>query len=358
MSFPCYRAFAPSSTLTDTVNTRHTFVLVKYDGTVDTSTYTGYGWGGTAAMPWAACHTAAYAAANNYFYVACGPGESSVPTFVPYKISKMRQFQCPSACARTSLAGYAATNSYGSGYGTAVKGSTSNTIYLEPYYTTSPGSYNPRATGVFNGQALATDSTQDVPGFAGIWTLGAGLPTAYGPLQTSLLYGFSGTGMSPWTFVFENATSLYMAEDSAPASYNVLHFVYSSYWSLYETVSFDTTQAIYSIGAVPTQVQNNVSFTLLATTPTALYARTNGGPVILVATPAPGTYFRGVTGVPLNTAWANAAVTPSSSQTPSQTATPTSTPTQSPSPSVTPSTSTTASASQTPSPSNSFGMSK
>ena len=51
--------------------------------------------------------------------------------------------------------GYAATNSYGSGYGTAVKGSISNAIYLEPYYTTSPGSINPRATGVFNGQALA-----------------------------------------------------------------------------------------------------------------------------------------------------------------------------------------------------------
>ena len=256
-------------------------------------------------------------------------------------------------------AGYAATSSYGSGYGITAKGSTSNTIYFEPYFTTSPGSYNPRATGVFNGQALATDSTQDVPGYAGIWTLGAGLQTGWGipntAPPTSLLYGFSGTGMSPWTFVFENATSLFMADDSAPSSYNVLHFTYTSYWALYETVSFDTTQPIYSIGAVPTQIKNNVSFTLLATTPTALYARTNGGPVLLVATPAPGTYFRGVTGVPLNTAWANAAVTPSSSQTPSQTATPTSTQTQTQSPTVTPSSSTTASSSPTSSPSNSFG---
>lgn len=78
MSFPCYRAFAPAATLTDSVSTRHTIVLVKYDGTVDTSTSTGYGWGGTAAMPWAACHTAAYAAANNYFYIACGPGRNCI----------------------------------------------------------------------------------------------------------------------------------------------------------------------------------------------------------------------------------------------------------------------------------------
>ena len=82
MSFPCYRNYAPPAALADSVATLHTFVLVKYDGTVDTSTYTGYGWGGTAAMPYAACHTAAYAAANNYFYVACGPGKRCVQSSV------------------------------------------------------------------------------------------------------------------------------------------------------------------------------------------------------------------------------------------------------------------------------------
>ena len=58
----------------DSTSLYHTIVRVGPDGSVDTSTYAAYGYGGTAAAPNAAMHTAAYVTATASYYVGAGPG--------------------------------------------------------------------------------------------------------------------------------------------------------------------------------------------------------------------------------------------------------------------------------------------
>lgn len=77
-SFSCYRSVTPPAVPADSAALLHTIVLVGADGSVDTSTYAAYGYGGTAASPNAALHTASYVTSTNSFYVGAGPGTGTI----------------------------------------------------------------------------------------------------------------------------------------------------------------------------------------------------------------------------------------------------------------------------------------
>ena len=72
--------------------------------------------------------------------------------------------------------------------------------------------------GIFGGNLYGTDSSLN-NGWNGLFQMGSGgLPTA--PVSTnSKLLNLS----SPWTFVFQNASSVYVADDSNVTHANIYH---------------------------------------------------------------------------------------------------------------------------------------
>ena len=181
-----------------------------------------------------------------------------------------------------------------------------------------------RSVLVFGNTLYGASSKLDTgtPGkWAGLFAYTAGvLPTvAYTSAQLSaggvaLLPGFNGVGYSPWTFVFESSTSVYIAEDSNPSSYNVIQFVQTGgVWgppSRGANLSFTVTSAIYSIAGRT----EGAEFALYATTPTTLYrmgAQTRN--IVVIATAAAGTSFHGVALAPSSPLWSQPTplVTPS-----------------------------------------------
>ena len=211
---------------------------------------------------------------------------------------------------------------------------TSSVNYLV-HSSGQPGYNDGRFVGVFNGQVYGTDSSSD-SGYNGVFSIGSGLPAA--TVSATSLPG-TVTG-SPWGFVFENTTSLWLADDTAPASYNVRQWMLSgSAWSVRSSVTWGSV-AVYSIAG---RAEAGSGFVLYGTTPTTLYRYVPAtGASTALTTAGSTTTFRGV-------AIAPAAATVSPTATSSRTATPSLTASQTPSQTPTPSrtASNTATASQT-----------
>ena len=160
--------------------------------------------------------------------------------------------------------------------------------------------------------------------------------TSSGNVNTKL--GPTSTTRSPWNFIFENTTSLYITDDSNLAVWNVLHWTAPTVGGAFaqqNTISFSTTQATYSIAG--RYIYNDAdwaapyaSFVLYAATKTTVYSYVPAtGAISVFYTPPSSNYvLRGVVSAPYA---------------PSPSATPTSTATQTPTATVT----TTATASAT-----------
>ena len=184
-----------------------------------------------------------------------------------------------------------------------------------------------RSVGVFGGQLYASDTSGDT-NYQGISKIGTALPTTG---QSTGITGLPGTltaGSDNWVFVFESSSSLYVADASNIASYNVVQYTLTSgTWALTSTISLNTTAPIYSIAGRTV----GGSFVLYATTSKVLYAYTTASATTVVVATASVGVFRGVATVPINPAWIAASITGTASQTPSQTATTTSTRSSTPS---------------------------
>ena len=156
--------------------------------------------------------------------------------------------------------------------------------------------------------------------------MGNGLPV--GPVSPSVLTGTgSGSTSSPWSFVFENATSVYVADDSSIGTANVQQYIQrvaGGAWELINSLSIDTTASIYSIAG---RVEAGDGFVLYAVTTSKLVrVRPLYGDVTLLATPGSSSRFRAVVLPPIQSGWLAASGTPTPSGTPSNSPTPSNTP--------------------------------
>ena len=228
----------------------------------------------------------------------------------------------------------------------------------------TPGFNDFRAVSVYNGQLYGTDDARDAS-FQGVFAIGTGMPTAAAVSAPV----FTSAALSPWTLAWESSTSVWVADDSAVATANILHVAYSAAtvsWSQTGSASLAPGAPIYSIAGR----SEAGAFVVYATTPSTLYRyNTVTGAKSVITTAAPGTVLRGVALPPLNPVWlaptpditATPSVTPSATPstsfsltaaaTPSASALATSTQTPSNSPTPTASLSIGATASATPSPS-------
>ena len=331
ITFSCYRNLPPGSTIIDASTTLRTLARVSSIGAYDTSTFTYEGYGGTGSSP-AGIFGVVYAATNNNIYFFFGPG---------YAVS---------------------TNFYYGGLHTMQPGASKTSGYsnvILPYWVIDPGCLGARALGIFNGQLYGSDGVDNT--WKAVFAIGSGLPTAQVTAAENsvtgnrLVPGFTGAGVSPWQFVFENTTSLWVADDSSPAAYNILHWmkpVTITNFSMVSTVSL----APAVIMSVAGRNESGVGFVLYATSTSKLfrYVTTTGVSTVLgVATS--DRIFRGVAVAPVSNLWR--AETPLPTATSTQTSTMTSTPSNTPSASNTASLSSSASPSLTPSSSLSSGAS-
>ena len=197
---------------------------------------------------------------------------------------------------------------------------------------TGPGKVDLRGVGMYGGTLYVTDSTLDT-GFGGVTSVGADNVTTRAATNATLLPGLSGND-SPWGFVFQNATSLWVADTGDPATYNILHYVRSGggQWTLDPVgVLLENGTEVYSIAG---QAASGGDYFLYATTPTTLYSyNTRTRAATVIATAPQNSVWRGVALVPANAAW----IAASSSATPTPTSTPTVTPTTTRTPAGTPS---------------------
>ena len=248
--------------------------------------------------------------------------------------------------------GYTCGPCYGSYNYVPYGGSTANYV---AHAAGQPGYNDGRFVGVFNGQLYGTDSSSD-SGWNGLFTIGSGLPTT--AVNSASLSG-TVTG-SPWGFVFENTTSVWIADDGTLATFNVRQWMATgSAWTVRRSFSWTTT-AVYSIAG---RYEAGSGFVLYGTTPTTLYRYVvSTSTSTALATSASTNVFRGVAIAPAAatpTASPTATQTPSpsqtasktstTSQTSSQTASQTATNTQTSSPSSTTSASASLSAGASPS---------
>ena len=189
----------------------------------------------------------------------------------------------------------------------------------------SPGA---GAVSIYNGQLYA--SFQDSVGAGtGIYTLGTtNLPTSGTP-TSSILPGTAGT---PWSFIFQSPTVLWVADSSAVANMHIVQYTYSptkaSWVAALTGPLFPTSDAVYSI----TGRFEGASWILYAVSVSKANAgsgiykwNTTSGTATTIATTAAVTsvssQYRGVVLPPV---WPSSSASPT--QTPSQTRTPSQTP--------------------------------
>jgi hypothetical protein len=309
VSFPCFRV-ANGTTITNSASSvLKVMVLLYANGSLDLTSTTTAPYGGSSSKP-VILHTAV-TFDGSYFWIATS-GTSG------YGFLRVI---------------YAAV----AGAGTRLSGATAGT----------PGYADAHATGVFNGQLYGSDGAADA-GWNDVFAIGSGLPTINA--QTSV--PLSGTLGTPWTFVFENVTSLYVADTSLTASYNVVHYTFSGFaWETAGTVLFAAGVPVYSIAGRT----ETLGFAVYGATPVAIYRYdATSGAVTLVATPSAGVY-RGVALAPISPAFFSATPFATHSATPSLTATASATATRSGS--STASSSETASVTPTETASNTLGES-
>ena len=105
-------------------------------------------------------------------------------------------------------------------------GSTTSTTLSSSITNSNPT--NVRVDNIFGGQLYASTggSTGAAnPYAAGIYSIGTGLPTTGG--QSTALVVNTGTGSSPYDFVFTNATTVYVADDRTTSAGGLLQFTNS-----------------------------------------------------------------------------------------------------------------------------------
>ena len=278
VSFPCY-AVPPGSTITDSASTVKTIAVVRADGSLDVSTTLSQPFGGSPGKL-VAFHSAVTQSGASPFYISAGPGYAGAGEGGFWRVP------------------YGAFTD--TGYGIAVS-------------ITTAGNSDARCVGISNAsgafQLYGSDSVSDT-GFNRIFTLGSGLPAGAG-VPVVLTGTGTGTTSSPWSFVFENATSVYVADDSAIATANVVRYTKApspGTWSPSGTFSLNTTQAIYSLAG---RNEAGVGFVLYATVPAALYRLVVAtGVQMLVASAGPSSSFRGVALPPSVPFWLPASPSP------------------------------------------------
>jgi trimeric autotransporter adhesin len=238
-----------------------------------------------------------------------------------------------------------------------------------------PGYNDARGIAVFDGKLYGSTTPADGAAQAGVFQIGAaGLPTAATATWT-MLPGVA----TPWTFAFENGTSLWASMDAVGyASGTLVHYVLSGgTWSVERTVQLDGTHPLYSVNGRwedLTGANTGLSFVLYASSPARAYRyvpATNATSVVLdlaaVYADTTETAIRGIVPAPqaagacsptptaslTSTPSSSATGTASASQTASNTGTPSHSQTGTPSASQTASNTGTPSSSQTGTPSQS-----
>ena len=176
--------------------------------------------------------------------------------------------------------------------------------FVSGYNSNEPGYYDARGVTIFNGQLYATDSSLD-PGWAAVFTMGTGLPLSEDHDPDALLPGFDGITPSPWTFVFQNESSLWVAvTDTAGVPGAVENYVYdpdAGAWESVLVVPFDYVNPVYSTtGRYENNAQTGFQthYIVYGSSQSAWYrydSVTDGaGPATLVAVPGDGQWFRAV----------------------------------------------------------------
>ena len=297
VTLPCW-AVAHGSPILDDPSVLKTVVVLGADGTADASTssiypYSTYSYWEPYATSFIALHAAATVGGTAPVYVGWGGG---------YAGPQAGFFLLP--------------------YGAA---STSGDVISAPMYAGFPGGGDARCVGVYGGQLYGTDSVADA-GWNAVFALGVGLPSAPVVIEggTHVLVTIG----SPWTFVFENATSLWVADDSSLATGNIRHAVAAppvsggvATWAVAGSAVLNKTAPIYSIAGA--RSGSGSSFVLYACTSTKLYTYDTGTRVITtLAAAAVGTVFRGVVMPPQHPEWISPSVTVSASGTKSPSGTP------------------------------------
>jgi predicted extracellular nuclease len=154
---------------------------------------------------------------------------------------------------------------------------------------------NTRVPGIVNGQLYVGSGSG---AFNGVNTIGTGLPTTSGQ-TTTRLSGIVGT--SPYAFVFTDANTLYVADNSASATGGIQKWTQSAgTWSLAYTLISGTP-----VSGLTGKVSAG-TVTLYATTTTLTSANTlitvtdtgSGATATVLATAAANTVFRGVAFAP------------------------------------------------------------
>lgn len=240
--------------------------------------------------------------------------------------------------------------------------------YIAPYFVSDPGYYDSRCLLYSNGTLYGTDSVaENYAGWNTVFSIKASTgsyPKSAASTNALARLGVASTTRSPWNFIFENTTSLYIAVDDNITSYNVLHWTSPTVggaWMQKNTISFSTTRPVYSIAGrylyngafgVPPVYS---TFVLYAATSTSLFSHVpaTGVTSLFYTPPSSNHVIRGVVSAPYaptGTSTSSPTVTPTKTGTPTKSGSPTSTSTGSASPS------TTASPSSTPSASNSASM--
>ena len=167
-----------------------------------------------------------------------------------------------------------------------------------------PGYYDARGVTIFDGQLYASDSSLDA-GWAGLFTLGSGLPTTATLGDEVLLPGFDGDEPSVWTFVFENASSIWVAVDAEPGyEGNIEHFVFTGgTWVPQGPVHLDVDVPVYSIaGRLETSSLTSWEphYIVYGTAASSLYRYDSvTHATTVVTTSVAGQFFRGVVLPPL-----------------------------------------------------------
>ena len=196
-----------------------------------------------------------------------------------------------------------------------------------------PGYYDARGVGIYGNTLYASDSYLD-PAATGMFRIGTAgtLPTALQTTAGGALPGLVSANYDPWIFVFQSATSIWVADtgfwgNPNPAqAFNVINFqLLAGVWTQVSTIFFEASP----IRSIAGRLEGGV-WTVYAVSPTTLYKySTLYTTVTVLATAGPGSLFRGVAPAPVAplTQYISASRLPSFSQT--RTQTPTATPSQS-----------------------------
>ena len=282
LAFPCYST-SSGLVIPEQQSSAKTVAFVRYDGSVDVATHTLDPYGGSANKLIAFRNVATVD--GTAFYAAAAPGYAG-----------------SGGQAGVFIIPYALPGGIN---------------YIRLATSAGPGYNDVRSATIFNGQLYVADSALDA-GWLGISTMGVGLPNSYSQ-SSVILPGMAGaTTMDPWTFVFENSASMYVADTYNTNQYNVVGWaLVAGQWSPVSFISLEVGTPIRSIAGRTI----NGSFVVYAVSPTTLYAYTVSTGASVVVTTASAGVFRGVGLVPVWTNWIAASRTGTATQTPSQTAT-------------------------------------